>query len=148
MTTYQICNVCVCVCVHAARSSSGPFSLLHDSWLSGCQVKVLTRHCTGVRGVCVGRLVAFDRHMNLVLGEVEEWWAPLRTASNGGIISKNQRRRQRSLTGKTFCESLEGCCQNYGGRSQWECHQLVEQLFLRGDSVVLVSTASENHMKT
>jgi len=108
---------------------------------------VLTRHCAGVRGMCVGRLVAFDRHMNLILNEVEEWWAPLRTASNGGIsLSKNQRRRKRSQTGNkgTSEERLDGCGQKCGGRSRWECHQCVNQLFLRGDSVLLVSTASED----
>lgn len=57
---------------------------------------MLMRHCAGLRGVCEGRLIAFDRHMNLVLRDVTEWCTPFRTMANGGItLSKNQRRRRR-----------------------------------------------------
>ena len=51
-----------------------------------------------MRGMCEGRLIAFDCHMNLVLCNVTEWCTPFRTVSNGGItLSKNQRRRRRKM---------------------------------------------------
>ncbi len=117
-------------------------------------MRVLTRHCAGVRGVCTGRLIAFDHHMNLVLRDVEEWWAPFKTIWNGGItLSKNQRRRrnkQKAVAGETLGSHddeeegvfKEGCWQNCGGKGRWERYQFVKQLFLRGDNIILVSNVT------
>lgn len=47
------------------------------AWLAGraktrATVRVVTRHRRGIRGVAEGSLIAFDKHMNLVLRDVEE----------------------------------------------------------------------------
>lgn len=42
----------------------GPVSLVQRCL--GERVRVVVRHCAGVRGQCVGTLLAFDKHFNLV----------------------------------------------------------------------------------
>ena len=53
------------------------------------------RHCAGIRGVCEGTLVVYDKHLNLVLREVTEWYTPFRTVANGGITVHKKARRRR-----------------------------------------------------
>ncbi len=58
--------------VLAAAPTPGPLGSLHRWRAAGAVVRVTTRHASGVRGRAVGRLVAFDRFMNLVLQDVTE----------------------------------------------------------------------------
>ena len=44
----------------------GPMSLLQHCYQTQCKVLVWIRHSAGLRGVCLGRLVVFDRHFNMV----------------------------------------------------------------------------------
>lgn len=113
-------------------------------------MRVLIRHCAGVRGTCEGRLIAFDRHMNLVLCDVRECSTPFRSVFNGGItLSKNQRRRRRKVrmsgeeeqtgTDPSVGRAEEGSDGEGEGRRRWEKCQEVKQLFVRGDNIILVS---------
>ena len=56
-------RVCVCVC---SAPQVGPLSLLQRCHSEGGRVRVVVRHCGGVRGECVGTVLAFDKHLNLV----------------------------------------------------------------------------------
>ena len=47
----------------------GPFSILYNCIEKKKQLKVWTRRLHGLRGLCVGYVVAFDKHMNLVSDE-------------------------------------------------------------------------------
>lgn len=44
----------------------GPVSLVQRCFGEGVRVRVVVRHCAGVRGECVGTVLAFDKHLNLV----------------------------------------------------------------------------------
>ncbi|CAG9463561.1 unnamed protein product [Pedinophyceae sp. YPF-701] len=55
------------VCAHP-----GPFDVLRAAQRAGAKVKVVLRHAGGVSGVAMGRVVAYDKHMNLVLRDVVE----------------------------------------------------------------------------
>ena len=74
-------------------TEAGPFTLLQTCRSEGRRVRVTLRHCVGVRGVCEGAVLVFDRHMNLVLTGVTEWCTPFRTVSNGGILYTKRKRK-------------------------------------------------------
>ncbi len=50
----------------------GPFRSMYRMLDEKCVTAVLIRNATGIRGVCLGILRAFDRHMNLHLSNVIE----------------------------------------------------------------------------
>lgn len=58
--------------VASRAPKEGPFSILHACRASQMRVRVMTRHGRGIRGVCTGVVVAFDKHLNLLLRDVEE----------------------------------------------------------------------------
>lgn len=49
-----------------AAPQLGPLSLVQRYHGEGVRVRVVMRHCAGVRGECVGMVLAFDKHLNLV----------------------------------------------------------------------------------
>ena len=44
----------------------GPLRILYNCIERKMQLKVWTRRLKGLRGVCVGYLIAYDKHLNLV----------------------------------------------------------------------------------
>ncbi len=84
-------------------NSGGPFSWLHAKVAGGGQVRVVTRHRRGgVRGEAIGKLVAFDRHMNLVLRDVQENYGvrllvDKQTGQGGHVKRPVLERRRRTL---------------------------------------------------
>ena len=56
---------CFSVC-SLVKYKEGPLSVLYNSIEKKAKLRVWTRKLKGLRGVCVGYLVAFDKHMNLV----------------------------------------------------------------------------------
>jgi small nuclear ribonucleoprotein (snRNP)-like protein len=84
----------------------GPLSLLHTWYSQRSSVRVVTRHSRGVRGVAIGTLVAFDKHTNLVLKDVEEQYTVLLPVlKDGGRRGRRQERRQRRLKQVLICGS-------------------------------------------
>ena len=57
--------------IHASIRE-GPLLLLQHLQSLAATVCVVTRHSRGVRGRVTGRLVAFDRHLNLILRDAVE----------------------------------------------------------------------------
>jgi small nuclear ribonucleoprotein D2 len=84
---------------------SGPFSVLYNAVRSNTQVLINVRNNHKI----LGRVKAYDRHMNLLLEDVKEMWTEF---SKGG---KNK---------------TKGTSMNKD--------RYVSKMFLRGDSVILV----------
>ena len=108
----------------------------------------------GVRGVCEGVPVAFDRHMNVVLRDVVERYVPFRTSANGGITESDSSRRKRKKKGKRKQQSVGNV--NVESRTDQSSSDSVmslgshvvpagaatrhvHQLFIRGDNILMIS---------
>ena len=84
------------------------------------QVRVRTRHASGVRGEAVAYLKAFDRHLNLILADVTETSAA-GTRVVAGEAGEKERRRPK-LVRRT---------------------RRLAQIFVRGEQVVLVAVVGD-----
>ena len=127
----------------------------------------MIRHCVGVRGVCEGVPVAFDRHMNIVLRDVTERYVPFRTSTNGGVSetkrSKKRRKKKRHpseeqelkdepvaghVTSSTSCAPLgtssvfDDVTSSCGHMTPNTITRHVKQLFIRGDNVIMIHRSS------
>ena len=87
----------------------GPLSLLKDSVKKNTQILI---YCRNNRKI-LSRVRAFDRHMNMVLENVCEFWTE---------ISKGNKGNKR----------------NKGKKAPQKRERFISKMFLRGDSVILV----------
>mmetsp|Transcript_12342 Transcript_12342/g.31360 ORF Transcript_12342/g.31360 Transcript_12342/m.31360 type:complete len:189 (+) Transcript_12342:32-598(+) len=106
---------------------NGPLGLLDKCMLSKAKVLVVTRHKKGIRGVCTGIVVAFDRHMNLILRDVDEQYT---------VLSKAP-------------EESTGRDEGDGKLLRWKkkleyFERHLQQVLLRGENIILVSTSSDS----
>lgn len=60
------------VAAAAPAPAEGPLALLKRLFARGCRVRVMVLGARGVRGTVAGRLLAFDKHVNVVLADAEE----------------------------------------------------------------------------
>ena len=111
----------------AASYQEGPFSILYDAMSRRKRVRVLTRYAVGIRGTLTGHLLAFDKHYNMILKDVDEVYSPvLENHENKSNIEMELERRLRGYTGVARGQA-------------WTCrHRRIGQLLVRGDVVVLV----------
>ncbi|GLE04954.1 hypothetical protein PINS_up013935 [Pythium insidiosum] len=104
----------------------GPFSVLRRCFLERKRVRVVLRRVNSVRGVCVGFLKAFDKHMNLVLLDVTEIVIP------HGVYERRDRAAAHQERVEPF--SVADDARN----RSFTVKQFSKQLFVRGDNVVMV----------
>lgn len=89
--------------VASRATCEGPFSVLHACRASQSRVRVMTRHGKGVRGVCTGVVVAFDKHLNLLLRDVEEdYTVRIRSKDDGHARPRLEHRRRTLVQAMLF----------------------------------------------
>lgn len=160
----------------AEKLKNGPVGLLAECYQHKLKVKVWTRHTHGVRGSLTGYLLAFDKHLNLVLRDIDEEysvrrWIPRlvrkrgRSAHHQAIQENDNNDQDQSL------HVVKDISTEVNIRSSSCVHQLADnatgieevtdrlkelrlfpklehrrrhlkQVFLRGDSVVMVQKLS------
>ena len=115
----------------AAEHEKGPLSLLHDAFVKRQRVRVVIRYINGIRGTLTGYLLAFDKHFNMLLRDVDEVYSPRFVSSELSNVERELKRRQTALTGK-----FSQC------HGEWSVRQRhMKQMLLRGDNVVMVYKA-------
>mmetsp|Transcript_9534 Transcript_9534/g.28440 ORF Transcript_9534/g.28440 Transcript_9534/m.28440 type:complete len:377 (-) Transcript_9534:338-1468(-) len=157
----------------ASHLDSGPHSLLFRLRRDRKRIKVVVRYVNMIRGTITGFLVAFDKHMNLILKDVEEVYSP-RLANERCELSnldlELERRRRVSLAGDRAKDLDNGLGHQLlidgddVGIDANEHHRLqqhreyepgnwhlrrrqMKQLLVRGDMVVSIYEAAQEKMK-
>jgi len=114
-----------------AKQTEGPMSSLQNCVENEKRVKVVTRKRDGIRGFCTGILVAFDKHWNLALLDVDEEYTRKRyrrAEFDNGSIPQNATQK----VGESVIRVIKT------RRKTEVCQRHVPQLVIRGEQVVFV----------
>jgi small nuclear ribonucleoprotein (snRNP)-like protein len=111
----------------ASFCKEGPLEILYNAMMRRKRIRVLVRYATSIRGTLTGHLLAFDKHCNMLLKDVDEVYSPVsENTDNMSTTEIEVNRRLRAYTGVARGEA-------------WTCrHRRLGQLMVRGDVVVLV----------
>ena len=92
-----------------------------------------------MRGVCTGHMVAFDKHWNMCLRDVDEEFSRKmnRKGARSGAEKNNKSVGEEFRIGSSRVRILKVV-----GNSEM-CHRHVPQVLLRGEHVVMVAAADE-----
>ena len=149
----------------ASHLDSGPHSLLFRLREERKRVRIVVRYVNMVRGTLSGTLIAFDKHMNMILRDVEEVYSPRlideeHDKSNLDLELERQRRVRISIEGKpprdddndndNDDESLFDKSGEQHQSSQqpgtWNVRRRqMKQLMVRGDMVVSIYEADQEN---
>lgn len=122
------------------KEVEGPLGGLRKLLEQGAKVRVWTRGVQGVRGVATGFIVAFDKHWNLALKDVEEQFTRRRTSKVPALgQDKESERSGKKGREEKIGESVVRVVQVL--RKVEICVRHVPQVLLRGEHVVMVATA-------
>ena len=147
--------------VIASYLESGPHSVLFRCREERKRVTVVVRYVNMVRGTLSGTLIAFDKHMNMILRDVEEVYSPRLVDDDEEHKRSNlelelERRRRIRIGGDQSSSSPPSSVAT-GGRWQQQQQQKqpgtwnvrrrqMKQLMLRGDMVVSIyASMNENY---
>ena len=124
------------------ESTGNPLSLLHKCHHQ--RIRVVIRYVNAIRGTLTGKLIAFDKHMNMILRDVEEIYSPRPTErhypnkTNTEIeTERRQRMKKENVTNITTSEENDYSTvynQNWTVRTR-----KMKQLLVRGDEVVSIN---------
>ncbi|KAK9808638.1 hypothetical protein WJX72_000999 [[Myrmecia] bisecta] len=132
----------------AQRIKDGPLLLLKACYQQKRTIRVVTRHARGIRGTATGTLRAFDKFMNLVLQDVEEVYTVLLKVPHTKLVTVTS--AVNTLDDDAFGNPVETgeigenmqtrrVEKTRWGRKQEVRRRKIKTVFLRGDSIVLVS---------
>jgi small nuclear ribonucleoprotein (snRNP)-like protein len=141
------CKVPLCFASLAEAHETGPYRTLYEALHSRTQrVRVLIRNGRTIRGTLTGYLLAFDKHMNMILRDCEETYTvrggrPVTstTANNNNgdayapHVEEEEEEEEEEEVDRRFRALVAG-----GIRQRH-----MKQLMVRGDSVVLVYKAEQ-----
>ena len=139
----------------ADRFDKGPFALLRDIHTKKQRVRVMVRYVDCVRGTLTGYVLAFDKHFNMILRDVDEMYSGRATKAgatdekNGGIgidgklsnVEVEVKRRTCFVGGSGGGRKSNTNANNDNGVLLKRRH--IQQMLVRGDCVVVIWRADE-----
>lgn len=114
----------------AAPHEIGPLSLLYTAFVNRQRIRIVIRYVNGIRGTLTGYLIAFDKHFNMILRDVDEVYSPRNVSSESTLsnVDREVHRRQDGGSGKSS-----------GHAGEWSARRRrMKQIMVRGDNVVTV----------
>jgi len=123
------------------KEAEGPLGGLRKLLEQGTKARVWTRGVQGVRGVATGFIVAFDKHWNLAMKDVEEQFTRRRTSKVPALGQRKQQTKDEDC-GKREEKIGESVVRVVQVMRKVEiCVRHVPQVLLRGEHVVMVAAA-------
>ena len=138
----------------ASHLESGPHSLLFRLKEERKRIKIVIRYVNMVRGTLSGTLIAFDKHMNMILKDVEEVYSPRlvneeHSQSNLELEQERLRRVNGSNEGGKAGDESSSVFDDSGKIPQpgtWNVRRRqMKQLMVRGDMVVSIYEAAQEN---
>ncbi|KAL0276026.1 UNVERIFIED_CONTAM: hypothetical protein PYX00_003704 [Menopon gallinae] len=118
-------------------NASGPLAFLRDCMEKRIRVKVWTRNAAGIRGYCLGFVVAFDRHWNLAMADVKEVWSRRVRRKAVHFGDEFDPPREWKLMGPMVTPPKVVVLKTEKGVETCERH--VNQMLMRGEHVAFIS---------
>ena len=110
----------------------GPMAILQKCVVNQTRIKVHVRKLDGIRGTCLGILIAFDKHWNLAMMDVDETFN--RRRNPRPEINHDKKLSRTEKVGDSTIRVLKI------RRSTELCQRHVPQIVLRGEHVAFVQT--------
>ena len=140
----------------ADRFDKGPFALLRDIHAKKQRVRVMVRYVDCIRGTLTGHILAFDKHFNMILRDVEEVYSGRATCTkvgspccekSGGIDEKLSNvevevKRRTCFLDERRNKSSAGSNNNNNDGVLLK-HRHCQQMLVRGDCVVMIWRGDE-----
>ena len=141
----------------ASHLDSGPHSVLYKLRNNNGQkrITIVIRYVNMIRGTLTGTLIAFDKHMNMILRDVEEIYSPRlideENEKSNLDLEVERRRRLHSSTNNNDPTTTTMAIQQQQQQQQsgtWNVRRRqMKQLLVRGDMVVSVYEATTTGSK-
>ena len=128
----------------AQYENSGPLSLLHSIHVQRQRVRVMVRYVDCIRGTLTGYLIAFDKHMNLLLRDVDEvYTSRLTKVIEDADLSKSELELERRKCTEVASKRGNGDAKPHNHRVKVGKRHM-HQLLVRGDNVVSIWKAGDD----
>jgi len=123
------------------KPTSGPLSLLYSILQNRQRVRIMIRYVDCIRGTLTGYLVAFDKHFNMILKDVDEVYGGRVTMDAGAVELAGGGAAEAAQPSKSTLEAQRRKCypkDGSGGPGPAVKQRYFNQLMVRGDNVVMV----------
>lgn len=138
--------------MHRAKSVDGPMSLLRSFYTRRMRVHITIRGSHAIRSILSGYLLAFDKHWNMILHDVDESYlswechrcgrdtiAKLREQGARWRMAPSNKRRGETTNAAAAAQPTTATDDNTHIWIEYVKQRHMHQLYVRGDSIVAVT---------